>query len=391
MINVVLTFHGARNDNLGVGALTASEVEILRGIAKRTGIDVQITVIDALGTREAYITGPDITVENVRVLRQPHKVLRLMRQADLVIDIGAGDSFTDIYGRRRLNVLFILKYIAHITRCPLVTAPQTIGPFTKPVSRFLAKGSLRRSAIVATRDKLSTQCARELGINGSIIEASDVALRLPYTETSKAEGGPVKVGINVSGLLMSGGYTGKNMFGLHIDYRKLITDIIERFINHKIDCELHLVPHVISAVKGSVEDDLHACNELAKTYPSAKVAPEFRSPSEAKSYISGLDFFMGARMHSCIAAFSSGVPVVPMAYSRKFAGLFDSLGYHYTVDCTADASETIIEDIFSAFENRSLVANEMAQAFELGQQKLLAYEKALEDLICTLSARQELR
>ncbi|GHF06480.1 hypothetical protein GCM10016455_29570 [Aliiroseovarius zhejiangensis] len=386
MIDVVLTFHGARNDNLGVGALTASEVEILRSISNRTGIKVNIIIIDAVGPREVYITGPDIRVENIRVLRQPHKVARLMRDADLVIDIGAGDSFTDIYGRKRLKVLFMLKYLAHLTGCPLVTAPQTIGPFTKPLSRLLAKRSLHKSAIVATRDDLSTECARELGVGGSIVEASDVALRLPYDRVVKSEGGPVKVGLNVSGLLMSGGYTGKNMFGLRIDYRQLVHDIIERFLNHDVQCEMHLVPHVISAQKGSVEDDLHACEELARAYPLAIAAPAFQNPSEAKSYISGLDFFMGARMHSCIAAFSSGVPVVPMAYSRKFAGLFGSLGYPYTVDCTTDPGETIIENIFDAFENRQQVAEEMAKAFKLGSQKLQAYEDALETLICQIDS-----
>ena len=112
-----------------------------------------------------------------------------------------------------------------------------------------------------------------------------------------------------------------------------------------------------------------------------KVAPAFTSPSEAKSYIAGLDFFMGARMHACIAAFSSGVPVVPMAYSRKFAGLFGSLGYDHTVDCTSEAPEAILERIFAAYEKRRTLAEEERVALTLGLQKLGAYEAALGDLM----------
>ena len=52
--------------------------------------------------------------------------------------------------------------------------------------------------------------------------------------------------------------------------------------------------------------------------PGVVRAPNSNSPSEAKSYIAGLDFLTAARMHACIAAFSAGVPVVPVAYSRKF-------------------------------------------------------------------------
>jgi polysaccharide pyruvyl transferase WcaK-like protein len=108
---------------------------------------------------------------------------------------------------------------------------------------------------------------------------------------------------------------------------------------------------------------------MSKEVPSVTVAPAFTSPSEAKSYIAGMDFFMGARMHACIAAFSSGVPVVPMAYSRKFAGLFGTLGYDETVDCTTQSAQDILTHIFSAFERRSELERSLKLAFELGLKK----------------------
>ena len=99
------------------------------------------------------------------------------------------------------------------------------------------------------------------------------------------------------------------------------------------------------------------------------VAPRFRTPSEAKTYIAGLDFFMGARMHACIAAFSSGVPVVPMAYSRKFAGLFGTLGYDHTVDCTTEPNEAILAKTAAAFEAAGALAAEAAAALETGPRQ----------------------
>ncbi len=386
MINIVLIFHAVRNDNLGVGALTAAEVEILRTVARRTGQKLNIHIVDGESPRPVYITGPDITVRNIRVLRHPWQFFQLAKQSDLVIDIGAGDSFTDIYGRKRLLVLFLLKYMTHLAGRPLVVAPQTVGPFNKRISRLLAGWSMRRSKIVATRDQLSTDCARGLGVSTAIVEASDVALRLPYTPPEPREAdGPVRVGINVSGLLMNGGYTGKNMFGLEGDYRQLIHDIASRFAAHPDGCELHFVPHVLSWEWGAVEDDMQACEELANSFPGSVLAPAFADPSEAKSYIAGLDFFMGARMHSCIAAFSSGVPVVPMAYSRKFAGLFGSLGYTYTVDCTTDTNETILNEIFTAYEKRQTMKAEMEAAYTEGRARLQRYEDALETLISEMT------
>lgn len=382
MLNIALILHSACNDNMGVGALSVSEVAILRHIANVRGLPVTIKVIDSISPRPPYVTGDDIEIRPTRPLRKPLNFFRAVRGADMVIDIGGGDSFADIYGKRRLTQMFLMKYLTHLAGRPLVLAPQTFGPFKHRLSRFLARQTIRRCAITTTRDALSTTCLRELGIRGEIIEASDVALRLPYDPPpARPEGGPVKVGLNVSGLLMSGGYTRSNMFGLKMDYPQLMRDIAQHFTDHPDGCELHLVPHVISWERGALEDDYAASIKLAEEFPDAIVAPAFTSPSEAKSYIAGMDFFMGARMHACIAAFSSGVPVVPMAYSRKFAGLFGALGYDETVDCTAQSAEDIKAHIFAAYGRRAQMAQAQQAALETGLERLGRYETALGDLM----------
>ena len=166
MLTIALIFHSARNANLGVGALTVSEVEIIRRIATARGIAVHIDVIDSIAEGPICVSGPDVAVRETRILRRPLQVFGIIHKADLVIDIGAGDSFADIYGRRRLIRLFMMKYMAHLAGRPLVLAPQTFGPFVKPLSRFFAVQSIKRAALVATRDRLSTDCARELGYRG---------------------------------------------------------------------------------------------------------------------------------------------------------------------------------------------------------------------------------
>ena len=237
---------------------------------------------------------------------------------------------------------------------------------------------------------MSTIATRAMGIKQPIIEASDLALRLPYTAPATRVAGPVRVGINISGLLLSGGYTRNNMFGLQIDYGQLVRDIITRFQAHPDGCEIHLVPHVIAYARsgaGGVEDDYQASLNIAKEFPGVIVAPAFATPSEAKSYIAGLDFFMGARMHACIGAFSSGVPVVPMAYSRKFAGLFGTLGYDHTVDCTSQSADSILARIFEDYENRAVLAVEAKVALTRGREKLALYEAALEGLMKKIVAK----
>ncbi len=383
-LRICLIFHSTLSDNLGVGALTVSEIEILRGIARDAGRTLAITVIDWFDPRAPYVQGPDIRIIKVgtKFLLNPFGFLREAIRSDVVIDIGAGDSFADIYGPGRLRRMFLLKFLTHLAGRPLVVAPQTVGPFTRPLSKRLARWTLNRSAVVATRDALSTACVRELGVTRDVIEASDVALRLPYdAPPARDPGRPLRVGLNVSGLLMAGGYDRKNMFGLKMDYPALIDSLIAALRARPDVGELHLVPHVIVADKTSPEDDYSASEALALRHPGVIVAPAFATPSEAKSYIAGLDFFAGARMHSCIAAFSSGVPVVPMAYSRKFAGLFGSLGYDHTVDCTSETAETILARVMAAFDERAALARDLDRALDLGRRKLGLYEAALAALL----------
>lgn len=382
-LRVCLIMHSTRSDNLGVGALTVSEVEILRDIARDIGRAVEITVLDWKDARAPYVSGPDVTVIDLDgvMMRSPKGFFAIARRSDLVIDIGAGDSFADIYGTGRLRRMFLLKALTHLAGTPLVMAPQTIGPFTRKSSRLAARITMRRSAIVAARDAMSTQAALDLGCD-TVIEASDVALRLPYTLPTPRTSGPVKVGINVSGLLMGGGYTGQNEFGLKMDYPGLIRDLIRYFQMHPDGCEVHLVSHVIVRNgRMAGEDDYSASTKLAAEFPGTVLAPAFESPSEAKSYIADLDFFMGARMHACIAAFSAGVPVVPMAYSRKFAGLFGTIGYDRTVDCTTQSAGAIKDAIVVGYEDRTILQAEAGAGLARGLAKLKVYEDALRDLI----------
>jgi polysaccharide pyruvyl transferase WcaK-like protein len=361
-------------------------VAILRDLSQRLGRQISITAMDWTDPRDPYVTGPDIEVRdlNSRTLANPHGYLAIARHSDLVIDIGGGDSFTDIYRRRRLAWMLALKFLTRLSGTPLVMAPQTIGPFRRPLSKRLARWSMTRAVVVAARDDLSIKAAREMGVTREIIAASDVALRLPFDPPNpRASNDPLRVGLNVSGLLMNGGYSGKNEFSLAFDYPALMRRLIRFFLDRPEGCELHLVPHVLARNDGEthLEDDAQANWVLAQEFPDVIEAPRFSNPSAAKSYIAGLDFFLGARMHACIAAFSAGVPVVPMAYSRKFEGLFGALGYHRTVDCRSESADEIMAKVAHALAERQALRAEIGSALEIGHARLNRYVDSLEGML----------
>ena len=387
-LTIGLLWHSATSDNLGVGALTAAQVAIVERLAGEAGRPVRFKILGWRDPRAPYVQGDNVEHANFRTreIYQPGGFAASVRGCDLVLDIGAGDSFSDIYGSKRFLKYMSAKSIVLAMGRPLILSPQTIGPFSAGWARRVAFATMRRSAAIFTRDQKSIDILRDQGFDGPVELASDVALRLPYTPPEpRAPGGPVRVGLNVSGLLMSGGYTQDNMFGLKADYPALVTRLVEHFTGRE-GVELHLVAHVISD-RMPVEDDYRACAKLAEAH-GAVLAPKFDSPSAAKSYIAGLDFFAGARMHACIAAFSAGVPVVPMAYSRKFEGLFGALGYSHTVDCRSSSNEDIEAKMLAAFEDRDRLKAEAEVAFQRGLEALSGYEAFLTEKLTMQPARQ---
>ena len=374
-----LLWHSVNSDNLGVGALTVANMAIIDEVAAACGITPEYLAIGSMDKGPIYVERPDLRMKFVRnkdFLKPVGGLLSALRSCDLVIDIGGGDSFADIYGVRRARWMLFSKMMTLALGRPLILAPQTIGPFNKPWMRRWSSRVMDRVRLTVTRDALSTAYLDEIGCTGPRLEASDVALRLPYDPPApRAPDGKVRVGLNVSGLLFNGGYSRANQFGLKSDYPALIRGLIEDMLARP-EVELHFVGHVISE-RLEVEDDQRVCEALAAEYPGTKVAPAFRHPSAAKSYIAGMDFFMGARMHACIAAFSSGVPVLPMAYSRKFEGLFGTLGYRALADCKADDAATIRAKAADAYENRAALKAQAAESLALGRARLDGYADAV--------------
>lgn len=373
-VTIALMWHSMNSDNLGVGALTLSNMALLRRAAADAGRTPQFLALGWRDPRPWYEDFQDL--ENVplrtRHLPRPGGPLGdAIKRADIVFDIGGGDSFTDIYGPKRFLTIWVTKMRSVWAGKPLILSPQTIGPFETVWARTLARRIMNRARLVVSRDAPSTAFLHDLGIKTDIMEATDVAMGLPYDPPQPRKGGRIKVGLNVSGLMFSGGYTQDNQFGLKDDYPTLIRRIIKMF-HVRDDVELHLVGHVQSREQ-PIEDDHRVSEALAAEFPGVIVSPFFKSPSEAKTYIADMDFFMGARMHATIAAFSSEVPVIPMAYSRKFAGVFGTLGYPHVADCKADTADEIITRIEEGFANRAALKAEVVEAMKNVNARLDAY------------------
>lgn len=212
---------------------------------------------------------------------------------------------------------------------------------------------LAKFDLITARESISYEALKS--INNSTVFVPDSAFFLDKRETDdtkKMETGKY-VGINLSPLVLEReskeGITFKNYCGL-------IDAILE-----KTNLNVLLIPHVV--VEGN--DDREILKKLYDLYCDTNRIQlvEDASCEVIKAYISKCRFFVGARTHATIAAYSLGIPTIVLGYSVKAIG--------------------IARDLFGTEEGyvvpvQSLVEEgELAGAFEF----LLENEKAIKDCL----------
>lgn len=345
------------NDNMGCVALTYSLLAVLEEISRDLGI--VFTYYDFEGVEDlskVHMLCQKLEIEEERVksfniypvesflglCHRPHKVWKTyfaLKKCDLFIDMTQGDSFSDIYGNAVFNKnvngkLLVEKKI----KKPLILGPQTYGPYQNKKNMVKAKEAIEKATLVIARDEMSDQYVKTFS-DKEVYTTTDLAFELPYKKvkldhSTIVEHYRIKVGVNVSGLLSKNKLESTpTKFRLKTDYDAYIEALLTWLIDS--DYDVSLIPHV---------DADYECEKIiAKKFPQVKLVEMYQNPIDIKSKISEFDIFIGARMHATIGAFSAGVATIPTAYSRKFNGLYESVGYPYVVDLRNFSTEENLE------------------------------------------------
>jgi len=319
-MRVLVLWADEHSPNLGVRVLARGSRDLLR----RVWPDAEFEFADFTSRP------PQVPWGRVRSLVRERVTGRLgMRRwlegFDLVWDTRSGDSFSDIYGAHRHSVMSAVHEFAAQTRRPVVMAPQTIGPFRSVSGRMLARRSLHRSALVFARDPVSAAAAAALDRPVDAV-TSDLAFAIAPPQPAAPHRDVI---LNVSGLLWQ-----ENP---HLDaraYRETVTAIVRTLLAGSRP--VAVLPHVLDS--HDRDNDAPAVDALAAEFGAdiEVVAP--RDLDDARSIIAGSTVLIGARMHACLNALSTGVPAIAMAYSRKFAPLFDAIGWPYSIPPASTAA-----------------------------------------------------
>lgn len=169
--------------------------------------------------------------------------------------------------------------------------------------------------LITARESISYEALKT--INPNTVQVADPAFTLEIKSlplpTGWIDGN--MVGINASPLIMK---SGKDSNIIYSAYRMLIQNILE-----KTDCGIALIPHVVC--EGN--DDLDILRKLYDEFKESNrvILITDHNCMELKGHISRCRFFVGARTHATIAAYSTCVPTLVLGYSVKSRGIAKDL------------------------------------------------------------------
>ena len=248
---------------------------------------------------------------------------RQLKDSSLLLMTG-GDNISLDYG-----LVSLYEHAAYIDAAKRLGIPAmlwgaSVGPFSrKPhVERFMQK-HLADYAAITVRETETARYLRGIGLD-NVIEASDPAFTLvpeAFDVSSILPEAPEGViGINVSPLVR--GYLAGEQARTTLDAEvaAFVRELVE-----KRGYAVVLLPHVGPLDGSNRNSDHHYMHGLMKEYaldhPRIRLAPSHLNATQLKYLISRFRFFIGARTHATIAAFSTGVPTISIAYSVKAKGI----------------------------------------------------------------------
>lgn len=317
----------------------------------------------------------------------PEPETRAYAESDLVIDL-SGDMLTEDYGVHVAYSHYIPLILALLMNRRLVVSAQSIGPFkwTRPLIRYL----LNKAVYLSVRDKISFDYLQSIGIRNPTLELTadmafllepvdaDRAQALLQTERYQPEPG-LTLGVSLSNLVERK-FGAKNPNGATMSFIDLFASALND-VAARHGLKLLFVPHVTGPA-ASKDDRLVAARVAERLSVPHHVITGDYTPSEIKGIVGQCDLMLGARMHANIAALSSGIPTVAIAYSHKTPGIMGQLGLDGRVlDIASLDREAVVAAVDKLVADRAAVREQLAEGIQRMRRSAMRNVEAIQGLL----------
>ncbi|MBQ8795842.1 MAG: polysaccharide pyruvyl transferase family protein [Clostridia bacterium] len=234
---------------------------------------------------------------------------------------------------------------------------------------------ISRYDLITARESISYNALKEVNANTVLVSDPAFVLNkvdLPLPNNWK-EGNTI--GINVSPLVMD---SSNNPELVYESFVNLI-----QFIINDTDCNIALIPHVV----WESNDDRKVLNKLYDRFENTDRVTMIQDHNcmELKGYISRCRFFVGARTHATIAAYSTCVPTLVLGYSIKSIGIAKDLfgtsdNYVLPVQSLSDTME-LVDSFKWLMDNEHNIKNHLIKVMPEYRERAYIGKKAIENLL----------
>lgn len=314
-------FNHAGSKNHGCEALVRGTVNIIEnsdGNAEfaLSSYDAQADNIDGVevkqsATRELTFPEKIIAALDLRINKSEEYALEKMystvvadaSECDVCLSVG-GDTYC--YGNNH-GIQVLTKELKKAGK-KVILWGASIGKEDLTEEKLKSLGDF--DAIFA-REPITFELLKEANANDKIFLFSDPAFCMERASVEMPEG-----------------FTRENTLGFNISpliakSNPKTLEIAENFIDFIFEnttLKVLLVPHVVEDNNNDYEFMKPVYEKFSETGRIA-ILPQTLNAMQYKGYIAHTRFFIGARTHSTIAAYSSGVPTIALGYSVKARGI----------------------------------------------------------------------
>lgn len=302
-------------------------------------------------------------------------------KADIIIDL-SGDSLADTKITSLLNCIGILPGI--LLRKPIVFFSQSIGPFRR-LSYPIVKFCLNKSSLITARGETTKRYLENMKISTPIFLVADCAFLLKSEPLQRIEEILQDEGINRDdnpfiGIVMNAMLDDKSG-----NYVILMAQISDYLVN-KLNAQVILVSHSFR----SPEDGRFVAKkvyEMAVNKSKIKLIKKEYSANELKGIIGQFDAFIGARMHSNIAALSMYVPTIAISWSHKYYEIMKTIAQEkYVYGIKENNFKELTLKIDDLWYNRNEIRKILKTKIKIQTELALLGGKLVKDLV--ICARQ---
>ncbi len=292
-------------------------------------------------------------------------VLRALARADVVVDV-AGIAFVDGRPPQILAYNAILPGLPLLLGIPVVKCSQALGPFERPLNRFLARLVLSRVDRVYARGADTEGHLRELGLHNAE-PAADLAFTLGGSgEAAGGErrwfsGDRERDRIVVVPSAVVQGYVDARGG----DYVRLMAGFVDALVG--LRCEVLIVPHSARpGARASRMNDLPVCRAIHRRLlapEGCRLVDEALTAHELRAVIGMADLLVTARFHGMVSALATATPVLVTGWSHKYLEVLRQFGLEEAVVAHDELSvERLIEGYLRLREDRPAVRARIEQA-----------------------------